>query len=187
MALCAIHLIGCAGTAPQDTSVISDVSEAEAIETGVTNPDVMKTENFRETNQDVESIRSASDVKLHFLCVTDDDAGRDLILIESGGEFGFVDCGTFAAREQTLSIMDDLGVTPDNLKFIIGTHAHGDHIGLMDHLIYRYRPERVYLMPFTKDDMVNPDLGERDETGGCLQGSGHRHLRGRRFGGAMDQ
>lgn len=157
MALCAILLIGCAGTAPQDTSVISDVSEAEAIETGVTNPDVMKTENFRETNQDVESIRSASDVKLHFLCVTDDDAGRDLILIESGGEFGFVDCGTFAAREQTLSIMDDLGVTPDNLKFIIGTHAHGDHIGLMDHLIYRYRPERVYLMPFTKDDMVNPD------------------------------
>ena len=69
MALCAILLIGCAGTAPQDTSVISDVSEAEAMETGVTNPDVMKTENFRETNQDVESIRSASDVKLHFVWI----------------------------------------------------------------------------------------------------------------------
>ena len=96
IALCAILLVGCAGTAPQDTSVISDVSEAEAIETGVTNPDVMKTENLPETNQDIESIRSASDVKLHFLCVTDDDAGRDLILIESGGEFGFVDCGTFS-------------------------------------------------------------------------------------------
>lgn len=99
---------------------------------------------------------SAADVKLHFFCVTDDLEGQDVILIESGGEFGFVDCGTYAARERTVSIMDKLGVTKENLKFIIGTHAHGDHIGLMDHLIYTYNPERVYLMPFTKDDLVNP-------------------------------
>ena len=157
IAMCAILLIGCAGTEPQDTSVVSDLSGTDAMESSAANPDDLHSEYFRETNQDIESLRSASDVKLHFLCVTDDDQGRDLILIESGGEFGFVDCGTFQARAQTQSIMDELGVTPDNLKFIIGTHAHGDHIGLMDHLIYRYRPERVYLMPFTKDDMVNPD------------------------------
>ena len=116
IAMCAILLIGCAGTEPQDTSVVSDLSGTDVMESSAANPDDLHSEYFRETNQDIESLRSVSDVKLHFLCVTDDDQGRDLILIESGGEFGFVDCGTFAAREQTLSIMDDLGVTPDNLK-----------------------------------------------------------------------
>ena len=42
MALCAILLIGCAGTAPQDTSVISDVSEAEAMETAKTVAELLK-------------------------------------------------------------------------------------------------------------------------------------------------
>ena len=166
--LIGILLAGCAGTDPvssdnsEDMSVsgllqdedITDGSTSDGIETD--DPDA-EYSGAQAASQGVQTIRGTDDVKLHFLCVTADDEGRDVILIESGGEFGFVDCGAYSERNQTLAIMDELGVTPDNLKFIIGTHAHGDHIGFMDYLIYKYRPERIYLAPFTKNDLVRPE------------------------------
>lgn len=120
-------------------------------------PDVLENHASENYAYEDDAFENTSDVKLHFLCVTIDDVGCDAILIESGGEFGFVDCGAYAEKDWTLQIMDELGVTPDNLKFIIGTHAHGDHIGLMDYLIYSYHLERVYVLPFAARALVKPE------------------------------
>lgn len=148
--MCIALLAGCAGSAaPGDESGLSDTPVSEEKQ-GMP-------EASQDPNGDIADMLAAADVKLHFLCVSDDDEGQDAILIESHGKFGFVDCGTYAKREQTMSIMEELGVTKDNLIFVIGTHAHGDHIGFLDSLIYQYRPERVYLMPFEADDLVKPD------------------------------
>lgn len=146
LAVCMAFLPGC-GSKTSGKSVATDSSvamQAEQEETG--NPSAKACQE-----------KKTGDVKLHFFCVSVDNDGREAILIESGGEFGFVDCGAYAEKDQILQIMDDLGVTTDNLKFIIGTHAHGDHIGFMDYLIYKYRPERIYLMPFYATYLVNPE------------------------------
>ena len=103
---------------------------------------------------------SAADdgTKLHFICVTNDNAGEDSILLESGGRFAFIDCGRWQDRSQIKEAMAELGVNQDNLEFVIGTHAHGDHIGLLNELMKDYHIERFYLMPFTAECLTDPDL-----------------------------
>ena len=81
----------------------------------------------------------------------------DCILLESEGRFGLVDCGYWDQREQITDSMSALGVTKDNLEFIIGTHAHADHIGAMNYLVQNYNVERIYLMPFSADCLTKPE------------------------------
>ena len=102
-------------------------------------------------------VMAGDTVKLHFLCVNGDNSGQDAILIESNGEFGFVDCGQWKDRERIRSAMRDIGVTHENLKFVIGTHAHADHIGFLNDMMKEYRCiERIYLMPFTANCLTDP-------------------------------
>lgn len=97
-----------------------------------------------------------SGTKIHFICVTDDNAGEDAILIESNGRFGFIDCGRWRDRVQIKEAMTELGVTHDNLEFVIGTHAHADHIGFLNDIMKEYAVERIYLLPFTADCLTDP-------------------------------
>lgn len=85
--------------------------------------------------------------KIHFLS-TD---SSDCILIESGGQFGLVDCGEdtdnprnfpeleYEGQEQKIldylkanAVGDDGKV---HLAFVLGTHSHSDHIGGFDTII----------------------------------------------------
>ena len=95
--------------------------------------------------------------KLHFICISKDNAAMDCILLESEGRFALVDCGYWDQREQITDSMRALGVTKDNLEFIIGTHAHADHIGAMNYLVQNYNVERIYLMPFSADCLTKPE------------------------------
>lgn len=95
--------------------------------------------------------------KIHFICISKDNAAMDCILLESEGRFGLVDCGYWDQREQITASMRALGVTKDNLEFIIGTHAHADHIGAMNYLVQNYDVERIYLMPFSADCLTKPE------------------------------
>lgn len=58
--------------------------------------------------------------------------------------------------DRVFALLDGLGATADNVEFFIGTHPHSDHIGGADELIERYRPERVYLMPYNDDCVSTP-------------------------------
>jgi len=95
--------------------------------------------------------------KIHFICISKDNAAMDCILLESEGRFGLVDCGYWDQREQITDSLRALGVTKDNLEFIIGTHAHADHIGAMNYLVQNYNVERIYLMPFSADCLTKPE------------------------------
>ncbi len=95
--------------------------------------------------------------RIHFVCISKDNAAMDCILLESEGHFGLVDCGYWDQREQITDSMSALGVTKDNLEFIIGTHAHADHIGAMNYLVQNYNVERIYLMPFSADCLTKPE------------------------------
>ena len=95
--------------------------------------------------------------RIHFICISKDNAAMDCILLESEGRFGLVDCGYWDQREQITDSMSALGVTKDNLEFIIGTHAHADHIGAMNYLVQNYNVERIYLMPFSADCLTKPE------------------------------
>ena len=95
--------------------------------------------------------------RIHFICISKDNAAMDCILLESEGRFGLVDCGYWDQREQITDSLRALGVTKDNLEFIIGTHAHADHIGAMNYLVQNYNVERIYLMPFSADCLTKPE------------------------------
>ena len=95
--------------------------------------------------------------RIHFVCISKDNAAMDCILLESEGRFGLVDCGYWDQREQITDSLRALGVTKDNLEFIIGTHAHADHIGAMNYLVQNYNVERIYLMPFSADCLTKPE------------------------------
>ena len=98
--------------------------------------------------------------KVHIMALPDSDA----IVLESNGHFGIVDSGEdddyadgsdprypwradIATRGFTRDVdayLQKLGVNSNNLDFYIGTHAHSDHIGNADTIIYKYRPKRIY-------------------------------------------
>ena len=103
------------------------------------------------------TVDSECTTKIHFICISKDNAAMDCILLESEGRFGLVDCGYWDQREQITDSLSALGVTKDNLEFIIGTHAHADHIGAMNYLVQNYNVERIYLMPFSADCLTKPE------------------------------
>ena len=99
--------------------------------------------------------------KVHIMALPDSDA----IILESNGHFGIVDSGedddyadgsdprypwragiaTWGGYTRDVdSYLQKIGVNSSNLDFYIGTHAHSDHIGNADTIIYKYRPKRIY-------------------------------------------
>ena len=98
--------------------------------------------------------------KVHIMALPDTDA----IVLESNGHFGIVDSGedddyadgsdarypwrdgiaTWGYTRNVDAYLQKLGVNSSNLDFYIGTHAHSDHIGNADTIIYKYRPKRIY-------------------------------------------
>lgn len=103
--------------------------------------------------------------RIHFLNVGSSDA----ILIESSGKFALIDCGEdsdnprgfdglelqgyedFVVRYLNEFCADDNGIV--NLDFILGTHAHSDHLGGFDTVIAQdnVRIGRAYLKRYYED------------------------------------
>lgn len=50
---------------------------------------------------------------------------------------------------QVSSLLSGIGVTKQNLEFVICTHAHSDHIGYADTVIRNYAPKRVYMLEYS--------------------------------------
>ncbi|MGB4635351.1 MAG: MBL fold metallo-hydrolase [Arcanobacterium sp.] len=104
---------------------------------------------------------------------------QDIQLLECNGEFGLIDAGedsgyadtsipryahqwvdrSYSTNQGTESLTIDWmkreGVTSDNLKFFIGTHAHSDHIGGAPYVIKEFTPDVVY-SPYYSNDIINP-------------------------------
>ena len=73
------------------------------------------------------------------------DVGQaDSILLSSGGEYMLIDAGNNADGDDVVAYLRKAGAK--SLKYVVGTHAHEDHIGGMDDVIDAF-PVRTVLLP----------------------------------------
>ena len=80
------------------------------------------------------------------------DVGEaDAILINSNGKYVLIDSGNNADGDNLVEYMKEKGVK--KLDYVIGTHAHEDHIGGMDNIIRDFHFNHFYI-PKTKVDNV---------------------------------
>lgn len=83
---------------------------------------------------------AVSPLEVHFI-----DVGQaDCILLKSNSEYALIDAGNNGDSELIFSYLRELGV--ENLKVVIGTHPHEDHIGSLDTVINNFNIETL-IMP----------------------------------------
>ena len=86
-----------------------------------------------------DSIEINDDLAVFFL-----DVGQaDSILIKSNDEYMLIDAGNNNDGEKLVKYFDYLGIK--EFKYVVGTHAHEDHIGGMDDIIDEFKIQNFYM------------------------------------------
>lgn len=100
--------------------------------------------NPTDNNQNnISNIVSSTDnLEIYYL----DVGNADSILIRYHNNNVLIDAGNNEDGEKLVNYFKSLGV--ENFKYVIGTHAHEDHIGGMDNIINSFNIEHFY-MPST--------------------------------------
>lgn len=81
---------------------------------------------------------STENLKVHFI-----DVGQgDCILLQMGNENMIIDGGTNESERAIRNYLNDLKI--EKLDYVIGTHAHEDHIGSLDYIINSFNIGEVY-------------------------------------------
>ncbi len=96
--------------------------------------------NFRvEEKEETVEVLQGDSLKVYFL-----DVGQaDSILITSNGENMLIDAGNNEDGLKLVSYLHSIGIT--NFKYVVGTHAHEDHIGGMDDIIKNFSIDNFYM------------------------------------------
>ncbi len=94
-------------------------------------------DKFKGTSAD--PIELTDDLMVFFL-----DVGQaDSILIKSQNEYMLIDAGNNADGSKLVNYFKTLGIK--EFKYVIGTHAHEDHIGGMDDIINSFKINNFYM------------------------------------------
>lgn len=80
-----------------------------------------------------------SPFNIHFIDVDQGDA----ILIENEHQYALIDAGSNESKNKLISYLKQQPIT--SLEFVIGTHAHEDHIGGMDEVIKNFQIKHFYM------------------------------------------
>lgn len=89
---------------------------------------------FQQSEDDTYS----NGLKIHFI-----DVGQaDCILIQQGDENMLIDAGNNDDEDTIKNYLNNLGIK--KFKYVIGTHAHEDHIGSLDYIVNSYDVEKIY-------------------------------------------
>jgi metallo beta-lactamase family protein len=78
--------------------------------------------------------------RIHFVDV---DQG-DCTLVESNGEFMLIDGGESEYKEKVMKYLNEHSV--ENIKYLIATHPHSDHIGSLSYIVNNYKIDNI-IMP----------------------------------------
>ena len=87
------------------------------------------------------------DSAIHFISVGQGDA----VLLQSGGEYALVDAGPPEGTDNLLAYMKALGVK--QLKYLVMSHPHADHIGGMNAVIKAFGVSEMLLPDLSKGPM----------------------------------
>lgn len=91
--------------------------------------------------REVEPTINIDDKEFHIHFI---DVGQaESILIESNKEYSLVDAGEYDDGTKLVNYFHSLGI--NSFKYVIGTHAHEDHIGGMPEIINNFYVEHFYM------------------------------------------
>lgn len=107
------------------------------INSNETTVDLRETINTNDTPT-ISEINQSS-FQIYFLDVGEADS----ILIQNNGEYSLVDAGNNEDGKLLVSFFHQLGI--NSFKYVIGTHAHEDHIGGMDNIIDNFSIEHFFM------------------------------------------
>ncbi len=102
--------------------------------------------------------------RVHFLACS----RADCILIESGGRFALLDCGSAEYSEKTIEYLKSVAGGKIKLEFLALTHLHSGHIGALDALLEDkdIKIGKIYLKPFISSSIADWDKCRKD--GDCV-------------------
>ena len=90
-------------------------------------------------DEDSVKLRAEDDFNVYYF-----DVGQaDSILIECNDEYMLIDAGNNNDGDGLVNYLKRLGVS--KLKYVVATHAHEDHIGGMDNILYGFDVEHFYM------------------------------------------
>lgn len=97
------------------------------------------TTNTDNTTSGYENNSSSSEVLVYFI-----DVGQaDAIYIKDGNSNMMIDAGNNADGKLLVKYLQALNVK--NFKYVVGTHAHEDHIGGIDDIINNFKIDNFYM------------------------------------------
>ncbi|MFR2552370.1 MAG: ComEC/Rec2 family competence protein [Clostridioides difficile] len=85
------------------------------------------------------SISSDKNVKIHFI----DTGNSDAILIQDGKTFILIDGGDNDDEGLMVDYLNNQGVK--DIKYLIATHSHADHLGGLDSVVKNFNIENVFV------------------------------------------
>ena len=98
-----------------------------------------KTNNEVEYRQEKDVVSNPNNLIIHYV-----DVGQgDCILIGQNNEYVLIDAGNNEDGELLVDYFKQLGI--EKFKYVIGTHAHEDHIGGIDNIINNFELEHFYM------------------------------------------
>lgn len=110
-------------------------------------------------------------MKIDFLGATTEVTGSKFLLTTVKGVKILLDCGMYQGKGlETDSMNRDLGFDPKEIDFIILSHAHIDHSGLIPYIVKLGFKGTVFCTPGTRDlcAIMLPDSGRIQETDTAL-------------------
>ena len=92
-----------------------------------------------------DNSKKVSNIKLNkeFMILYLDVGQADSILIKSKDEYMLIDAGNNKDGRKLTTFLSDLDIK--EFKYVVGTHAHEDHIGGMDDIIKNFKIKNFYM------------------------------------------
>ena len=92
---------------------------------------------------DIKPVKTSSKLKVYYLDVGEAEA----ILIQNLDEYMLIDAGNNNDGKKIVSFLKELNVT--ELKYVVSTHPHEDHIGGMDNIIREFKIKKMFMPDVT--------------------------------------